>query len=101
MSAIQGAEKNLTVTQLGSTKLAVSFPKITAESKAAAQEQIKRRAESVKNELRELRRKDINKFRTSCKDKDLIHRFESDIQKEFDAQVKAIDALCATLAKSK
>lgn len=101
MSAVQSAQKNLTVHLMGTTKLAVSFPKATAESKAAAQEQVKRLAQSLKNDLRELRRKDINKFRQSCKDKDAIHRFENEIQKEFDAQVKAIDSFCATIAKSK
>jgi ribosome recycling factor len=101
MSAIQGSEKNLSVSQLGTTKLAVYFPKPTAESKLAAQEQVKRRVESLKNELRELRRKDINKFRSSCKDKDSIHKFENDTQNEFDVQVKAIDALHANLLRSK
>ncbi len=101
MSAIQGAEKNLSVSQLGSTKLCVSFPKSTAESKAAGQEQIKRRVDTVKNELRELRRKNINTFRAGCKDKDSIHRFENEIQKEFEAQIKILDSLQANLLKSK
>ena len=96
MSAIQGAEKNLSVNVTGTTKLAITFPKPTVQSKSAVQEQIKRQAEALKHELRELRRKDINNFRSACKDKDLIYRFESEIQKEFDAQIKIIDTFCSS-----
>lgn len=98
MSAIQSSEKNLTVNQLSSNKLKVTLPKITAEYRKELAEQVRRRADFLKNELREARRREINTFKASTKDKDQIHRYEMDIQKEFDAVCKAVDTFSSQLA---
>lgn len=97
MSTIQSSEKNITVNQLTSNKLKVTLPKVTAEHRKELAEQIRKRAESLKNELREARRRDINTLKASTKDKDQIHRHEMEIQKEFDAVCKAIDTFCTQL----
>ena len=97
MSAIQSSGKNLTVNQLSSNKLKVNPPKDAAGDRKKLAEQIRRRADFLKNELREARRREINTFKASTKDKDQIHRYEMDIQKEFDAVCKAVDTFCSQI----
>ena len=54
-------------------------------------EHLKKRTESFKNDLRDKRRKDINDFRSSTKDKDQIRNFEIQTQQKFEKAMCEID----------
>lgn len=69
----------------------ILFPKSTSANKNLLLDQLKTRTENFKNELRDLRRKDINDFRSSTKDKDQIRNFELQVQKKFESLVNEID----------
>lgn len=69
----------------------ILFPKSTSANKNLMLDQLKTRTENFKNELRDLRRKDINDFRSSTKDKDQIRNFELQVQKKFESLVNEID----------
>lgn len=91
MSSLQSAGLNLTVTTLTPSKLLILFPKKTSSSKNLIVDQVKKRTDQFKNELREIRRKEINDFRISTKDKDDIRNFELQTQKKYENLVSEID----------
>lgn len=91
MSSLQSAGLNLTVTTLTPSKLLILFPKQTSSSKNLLMDQLKKRTDQFKNEIREIRRKEINDFRMSTKDKDEIRNFELQTQKKFETLITEID----------
>jgi len=91
MSSLQSAGLNLTVTTLTPSKLLILFPKQTSSSKNLIVDQVKKRTDQFKNEMREIRRKEINDFRMSTKDKDDIRNFELQTQKKYEILVSEID----------
>ena len=54
-------------------------------------DQLKKNLDSLKSEIREIRRKEINRFRSSTKDKDDIKKFETDIQNNYEAAATELD----------
>lgn len=91
MSSLQSAGLNLTVTSLTPSKLLILFPKQTSSSKNIIVEQIKKRTDQFKNEMRDIRRKEINDFRMSTKDKDEIRNFELQTQKKYESLISELD----------
>lgn len=69
----------------------ISFPKSTSSNNSFIIDKLKNRTEQIKNELRDFRRKEINDFRASTKDKDEIRQFETQIQKQFENSISEID----------
>lgn len=69
----------------------ILFPKSTSSNKNLVIESLKKRTETFKNELREIRRKKINEFKSSTKDKDQIRNFELQMQKNFEYLGSDID----------
>ena len=90
-SCLQSAGLNLTVSILYASKILISFPKSSSVSKNLIVDQLRKRAEHFKNEVRDFRRKEINEFRSSTKDKDEIRQFETQIQKQFENISSEID----------
>lgn len=82
---------NLTITTLAPSKLLIQSPKQTSSNKILAMEQLKKRADQFKNEIRDIRRKEINNFKISTKDKDEIRNFELQIQKKIENMISEID----------
>lgn len=91
MSSLQSAGLNLTISALSASKLLIIFPKPTTSSKTAIVDQLKKRTEQFKNELRDIRRKEINDFRLSTKNKDEIRNFELQTQKKFDSVISELE----------
>ena len=91
ISCLQSSGLNLTVTSLTTSKINVSFPKSTFADKNLMMDQLKKRTEIFKNEIRDIRRKSINDFRSNTKDKDEIRLFESQIQKNIENLTIDID----------
>lgn len=91
MSSLQSAGLNLTVTSLTPSKLLILFPKQTSSSKNIIVEQVKKRTDQFKNEMRDIRRKEINDFRMSTKDKDEIRIFELQTQKKYETLISELD----------
>lgn len=103
MSSLQSAGLNLTINVLSASKLVIIFPKSDSSYKVAISDQLKKRTEQFKNDLRDIRRKDLNNFRSSTKDKDEIRSFELQTQKKFDAIMseseKELDLLLKKISK--
>ena len=76
---------------LAPSKLLIQSPKQTSSNKILAMEQLKKRADQFKNEIRDIRRKEINNFKISTKDKDEIRNFELQIQKKIENMISEID----------
>lgn len=84
MSSLQSAGLDLTVNTISATKILIYFPKSSASNKIFIADQLKKRTEQFKCEIRDLRRKEINEYRSSTKDKDEIRKFEQEIQNNFE-----------------
>lgn len=91
VSSLQSAGLNLTVNVVSASKVLISFPKSSSANKSLIIDQLKKRTEQFKNEIRDFRRKEINEFRSSTKDKDEIRQFEAQIQKQFENLSTDID----------
>lgn len=91
MSSLQSAGLNLTMTTLTPSKLLIQIPKQTSSNKSLLTNELKKRADQFKNEMREIRRKEINDFRASTKDKDAIKNFELQNQKKYELMISEID----------
>lgn len=91
MSSLQSAGLNLTVTTLTPSKLLIIFPKQTSSGKSLIVEQARKRTDQFKNEMREIRRKEINDFRMSTKDNDDIRNYELQTQKKYENLISEID----------
>lgn len=91
VSGLQSAGLNLTITNLTLSKLLIISPKQTSSNKKLIIEQLKKRTDQFKNEIRDARREEINNFRISTKDKDEIRNFEVQIQKKFENIISEID----------
>lgn len=91
VSSLQSAGLNLTINVVSASKVLISFPKSSSANKTFIIDQLKKRTEQFKNEVRDFRRKEINEFRSSTKDKDDIRQFETQIQKQFENLSTDID----------
>ena len=91
VSSLQSAGLNLTVNLISASKILISFPKSTSVNNAFIIDKVKKRTDQIKNEIRDFRRKEINEFRSSTKDKDEIRQFETQIQKQFENLLSEID----------
>lgn len=90
-SSLLGAGLNLSVSPISSSKILVTFPKPLSNSKNIVVEQMRKKTEILKNELRDRRRKEINQVRSETKDKNQIRNFELQIQQTFEKLVDEID----------
>lgn len=91
VSSFQSAGLNLAVSVVSPTKIMVSLPKSSSSSRSLMIDQLKKNIESLKSEIREIRRKEINRFRASTKDKDDIKKFETDIQNNYESVMSELD----------
>ena len=91
ISNLQSAGLNITVTSLTPSKLLILFPKQTASAKSGIAEQVKKYTDKFKNETRYIRRKEINDFKASTKDKDEIRNFEHQTQKKYETLMSELD----------
>jgi ribosome recycling factor len=99
ISCIQNSGQNLSISPLSPSKILVEFPKPTSNSRSLIAEQFRKRAETFKSEIREIRRKAINDCKGRTKDKDEIRNFEMQIQTEFESLMIQIDKETSTATK--